>query len=73
MIKWFYGDFEIVSRIPDEVGEFWAKGYGIVLGRWQAIKAPSHFNGQHMGRGFGPELLLARDEAGHYLLLKAKT
>ena len=67
--KWFYGDCKIVTRIPREVGEVWSAGYGIELGNWEAVEAPSNFDFSHTGRGNGPEVLLARDENGDYLLL----
>jgi len=70
--SWFYDTFTVVTRIPQLVGEVWCNGYHITLGKMQAVPAPSNFDGSHMGKGFGPEVLLAKDRDGSYLLIAPK-
>ncbi len=66
--EWSYSSHNIITRIPDLVGQVWELGYGVPLEKMECILAPSNFDGSHMGNGYGPELMLAKSDCGYCLI-----
>lgn len=66
--NWHYNTHQLVTRIPDEVGAFWEKCYGVKLEQFQCTPAPSNLNGSHTGRKWECDVYLAMSECGYCLI-----
>lgn len=69
-----YQDYNVVRRIPNEVGKFWADSVYVTLKNNEGFYCRSFLNGMHSGGGSPTETawLVAKDENGNYLLASPK-
>ena len=67
--KFSYNDYNIVRRLPKEIGEYWCFLKETELNSYEGFLATSELDGTHCGNFSKGECdwLLARDDSGYFL------
>lgn len=73
-IPFSYEKYEVVRRIPREIGYYWSVLLNVSLNNNEGFYCRSYLSGQHSGGGSTGEMewLVARDGEGNYLICKPK-